>query len=55
MMEPSNRRGDLGEGVWNKEEIPQIVWTTRYGMWNLYNFEDEIYIKREECKTWQNI
>ena len=40
-----NRRGNLGEGVWNEEKIPHFIWTTKYGLWNLLNFEDEIHVK----------
>jgi hypothetical protein len=35
----------LGEGGRDEEKVPQIIWTTRYGVWDLLNFEDEIHVK----------
>jgi hypothetical protein len=45
MTKCSHRRGNLGEGGWDEEKVPQFIWTTRYGVWNLLNFEDEIHVK----------
>jgi len=47
-MKRPNRRRNLGEGVRNEEKVPRIIWTARYGIWNLLNFEDKIHIKGGE-------